>query len=59
MAENPKLKTLREKAMKLPLTPGVYIMKNKDKKITKMAIFRTKSAKKYPSMLFPISRLGI
>ena len=33
MAENPKLKTLREKAMKLPLTPGVYIMKNKDKKI--------------------------
>lgn len=33
MAENPKLRTLREKAMKLPLTPGVYIMKNKDKKI--------------------------
>ena len=33
MAENPKLKILREKAMKLPLTPGVYIMKNKDKKI--------------------------
>lgn len=33
MAENPKLKMLREKAMKLPLTPGVYIMKNKDKKI--------------------------
>ena len=33
MAENMKLKSLREKAMKLPLTPGVYIMKNKDKKI--------------------------
>ncbi len=33
MAENLKLKELREKAMKLPLTPGVYIMKNKDKKI--------------------------
>ena len=33
MSENPKLKALREKAMKLPLTPGVYIMKNKDKKI--------------------------
>lgn len=25
---NPKMKILREKAMKLPLTPGVYIMKN-------------------------------
>ncbi|MBQ1967096.1 MAG: excinuclease ABC subunit UvrC [Clostridia bacterium] len=33
MAENLKLRELREKAMKLPLTPGVYIMKNKDKKI--------------------------
>lgn len=33
MAENSKLSILREKAMKLPLTPGVYIMKNKDKKI--------------------------
>ena len=29
MAENPMLRALREKAMKLPLTPGVYIMKNK------------------------------
>ncbi len=26
--QNPKLKTLREKAMSLPLVPGVYIMKN-------------------------------
>ncbi len=33
MAENPMLKTLREKAMKLPLTPGVYIMKNKHNEI--------------------------
>lgn len=33
MAENKKLSVLREKAMKLPLTPGVYIMKNKDGKI--------------------------
>ncbi len=30
---NEKLKTLREKAMKLPLIPGVYIMKNKQGKI--------------------------
>ena len=33
MADNPVLKALREKAMKLPLTPGVYIMKNKDNEI--------------------------
>lgn len=33
MAENPMLKSLREKAMKLPLTPGVYIMKNKSNEI--------------------------
>ena len=33
MAENPMLKALREKAMKLPLTPGVYIMKNKNGEI--------------------------
>ncbi len=33
MAENLMLKNLREKAMKLPLTPGVYIMKNKDGEI--------------------------
>ncbi len=33
MGENPKLQQLREKSMKLPLTPGVYIMKNKDGKI--------------------------
>lgn len=30
---NEKLSILREKAMKLPLTPGVYIMKNKQGKI--------------------------
>lgn len=33
MSENPKLAVLRAKAMKLPLTPGVYIMKNKSGKI--------------------------
>lgn len=33
MSENPKLRVLRQKAMKLPLTPGVYIMKNKEGKI--------------------------
>ena len=27
--ENPNLETLREKAMRLPLVPGVYLMKNK------------------------------
>ena len=30
---NEKLNILRQKAMKLPLTPGVYIMKNKQGKI--------------------------
>ena len=33
MNTNPKLSALREKAMKLPLSPGVYIMKNKENKI--------------------------
>ncbi|MBQ7005020.1 MAG: excinuclease ABC subunit UvrC [Clostridia bacterium] len=33
MADNEKLRKLREKAMKLPLTPGVYIMKNKHNEI--------------------------
>ncbi len=33
MAENKKLAELRQKSMKLPLSPGVYIMKNKDGKI--------------------------
>jgi len=33
MADNEKLRELREKAMKLPLTPGVYIMKNKHNEI--------------------------
>ena len=26
--ENPNMKALREKAMRLPLTPGVYLMKD-------------------------------
>ena len=30
---NEKMHILREKAMKLPMTPGVYIMKNKQEKI--------------------------
>lgn len=33
MAQNPKLGELRKKSMKLPLTPGVYIMKDKSGKI--------------------------
>jgi len=33
VSENKKLSALRGKAMKLPLTPGVYIMKNKEGKI--------------------------
>ena len=33
MEENEKRKSLREKAMRLPLRPGVYIMKNKSGKI--------------------------
>ena len=30
---NEKIEFLREKSMKLPMTPGVYIMKNKQEKI--------------------------
>ena len=33
MAENPRLYYLHEKAAKLPMTPGVYIMKDKSNKI--------------------------
>ncbi len=33
MAQNDKLNILRQKAMNLPLTPGVYIMKDKSNKI--------------------------
>ncbi len=33
MAENSKMNYLRQKAMNLPLTPGVYIMKDKNKNI--------------------------
>ena len=33
VSENINLPVLRAKAMKLPLSPGVYIMKNKDGKI--------------------------
>ena len=30
---NPKIKELRKKAMQLPLTPGVYLMKNSSSEI--------------------------
>ncbi|MGN1444026.1 MAG: excinuclease ABC subunit UvrC [Acutalibacteraceae bacterium] len=33
MEQNPKLRELRKKSMKLPLSPGVYIMKDKSGKI--------------------------
>ena len=33
MSENPRLYYLHEKAAKLPMTPGVYIMKDKSHKI--------------------------
>ena len=33
MTDNIRLTSLREKSMKLPLTPGVYIMKDKENKI--------------------------
>ncbi len=47
---NPKLKQLREKSMKLPLTPGVYIMKNKSGKI--IYIGKAKALKNRVSQYF-------
>lgn len=47
---NPKLKELREKSMKLPLTPGVYIMKNKSGKI--IYIGKAKALKNRVSQYF-------
>ena len=38
-------KELRKKAMALPLQPGVYIMKNKDKKIIYIGEFPLISAR--------------
>lgn len=50
MAENPKLRELREKSMKLPLTPGVYIMKDKGGKI--IYIGKAKALKNRVSQYF-------
>lgn len=47
---NPKLSQLREKSMKLPLTPGVYIMKNKSGKI--IYIGKAKALKNRVSQYF-------
>ncbi len=47
---NEKLSVLREKAMKLPLTPGVYIMKSKQGKI--IYIGKAKKLKKRVSQYF-------
>ena len=48
--ENPNLKTLREKAMRLPLTPGVYIMKDAENKI--IYIGKAKALKNRVSQYF-------
>lgn len=50
MAENPKLPTLRRKAMKLPLRPGVYIMKDNTGKI--IYIGKAKALKNRVSQYF-------
>ena len=50
MAIDPKLRALRDKAMKLPLTPGVYIMKNKSGKI--IYIGKAKALKNRVSQYF-------
>lgn len=50
MAENPKLGILRKKSMKLPLTPGVYIMKDKSGKI--IYIGKAKALKNRVSQYF-------
>lgn len=47
---DPKLRTLRDKAMKLPLSPGVYIMKNKSGKI--IYIGKAKALKNRVSQYF-------
>lgn len=50
MSENPKLVELRAQAMKLPLTPGVYIMKNKHGEI--IYIGKAKALKNRVSQYF-------
>ncbi|MBQ3136287.1 MAG: excinuclease ABC subunit UvrC [Clostridia bacterium] len=54
MPENKKLPILRSKAMKLPLTPGVYIMKNKDNEI--IYIGKAKKLKNRVSQYFGSQR---
>ncbi|MBR5428813.1 MAG: excinuclease ABC subunit UvrC [Clostridia bacterium] len=51
---NQKLKQLREKAMRLPLTPGVYIMKNKNGDI--IYIGKAKALKNRVSQYFGSDR---
>ena len=48
--ENPNLRTLREKAMRLPLTPGVYLMKDAAGKI--IYIGKAKALKNRVSQYF-------
>lgn len=48
--ENPKLRELREKSMKLPLLPGVYIMRDKTDKI--IYIGKAKALKNRVSQYF-------
>ncbi len=48
--ENPDLRTLREKAMRLPLTPGVYLMKDSTGKI--IYIGKAKALKNRVSQYF-------
>ncbi len=50
MNDNPKLAELKQKANKLPLTPGVYIMKNKDDDI--IYIGKAKSLKNRVTQYF-------
>ena len=47
---NPRLKELRAKAMALPLTPGVYLMKNKSDQI--IYIGKAKALKNRVSQYF-------
>ncbi|MGN1081510.1 MAG: GIY-YIG nuclease family protein, partial [Acutalibacteraceae bacterium] len=47
---NPRMSILREKAMSLPLVPGVYLMKNKSGKI--IYVGKAKKLKKRVSQYF-------
>lgn len=54
MNPNQKLRSLREKAMRLPLSPGVYIMKNKSSEI--IYIGKAKALKNRVSQYFGSDR---